>query len=152
MLQYTSVSTAEPKGVALRHENLLANMRAIDWFLGAPGEGVFVSWLPMYHDMGLIGTIIYPLYRGFPSYLLSPAHFLQTPLRWLRAVTRFRATVSAGPSFGYELCVRRVPEAQRAGLDLSSWEVAFHGAEPIQAGTLRRFEEAYAPSGMRAGT
>jgi acyl-CoA synthetase (AMP-forming)/AMP-acid ligase II len=152
MLQYTSGSTAEPKGVALRHENLLANMRAIDWFLGAPGDGAFVSWLPMYHDMGLIGTIIYPLYRGFPSHLLSPVHFLQTPVRWLRAITRFRATISGGPNFAYELCVRRVPEAQRAGLDLSSWEVAFNGAEPIQAGTVRRFEAAYGPSGLRQGT
>jgi acyl-CoA synthetase (AMP-forming)/AMP-acid ligase II len=151
-LQYTSGSTAEPRGVALRHENLLAQERAIDWFVRDPTEATVVSWLPLYHDMGLIGTVLWPLHRGVPCYLLSPLHFLQRPGRWLEAMSRYRGTISGGPSFAYDLCVRRVSEETRSRLDLSSWDVAFNGAEPLRADTVRRFETRFAPCGLRPGT
>ncbi len=109
-----------------------------------------LGWLPLYHDMGLIGTMLQPLYTGAVGYLMTPGAFLQRPARWLEAISRYRATTSGGPNFAYELCVRKVGEAEREGLDLSSWEVAFNGAEPVRAGTLRRFAEAFAPCGFRA--
>jgi acyl-CoA synthetase (AMP-forming)/AMP-acid ligase II/alkanesulfonate monooxygenase SsuD/methylene tetrahydromethanopterin reductase-like flavin-dependent oxidoreductase (luciferase family) len=150
-LQYTSGSTSEPRGVVLRHEHLLANLRALDWFVGA-APGPMVSWLPMYHDMGLIGTVLYPLSRERPAYLLSPFHFLQRPARWLELVTRVRGAISGAPNFAYELCVRRVGEADRARLDLASWEITWNGAEPIRSATARRFEDAFAPCGLRRGS
>ncbi|MFV2086256.1 fatty acyl-AMP ligase [Micromonospora sp. LOL_021] len=150
LLQYTSGSTGAPKGVQLRHEHLLANLAAMDWFVRRPTGGTVVSWLPMYHDMGLIGTVLYPLYRGMPGYLMSPLHFLQRPSRWLQLISRVSATISGGPSFAYQLCLRRAVDP--AGLDLSSWEVAFNGAEPVNPEVLRSFERTFAPAGLRPGT
>ena len=151
-LQYTSGSTSDPRGVVLRHEHLMANLRAMHWFLREPTDGSMISWLPMYHDMGLIGTVMYPLSRGLPCHLLSPLHFLQRPARWLELISRVHATFSGGPNFAYDLCVQRISAPERAGLDLSSWDVAFNGSEPVRADTVRRFESAFASCGLRPGT
>ena len=151
-IQYTSGSTTDPKGVVLRHENLIANLEAIHWFVRQPDHGKMVSWLPMYHDMGLIGTVLYPLFQGIPTYLMSPSHFLQRPVRWLRLISRVCGTITGAPSFAYELCVQRVTDEDRSTLDLSSWEVGFNGSEPIRAATIRRFERAFSSCGLRAGT
>ncbi|MEA2693434.1 MAG: hypothetical protein QOJ16_2821, partial [Acidobacteriota bacterium] len=148
-LQYTSGSTATPKGVMVSHGNLLHNEEMIRLAFRQSEQSVIVGWLPLYHDMGLIGNVLQPLYVGAPCVLMSPVAFLQKPRRWLAAISRYRATTSGGPNFAYELCVRRIPPAEREGLDLSTWEVAFNGAEPVRAETLARFAEAFAPSGFR---
>lgn len=148
-LQYTSGSTAAPKGVMVTHGNLIANLEMIRQAFGVDSESVGVFWLPPYHDMGLIGGILAPLFVGFPVYLLAPATFLQHPLTWLKAISSYRATVSGGPNFAYDLCVAKIPPEQRAGLDLSSWTLAFNGAEPVRAHTLREFAAAFAPAGFR---
>ncbi|HVR99894.1 MAG TPA: amino acid adenylation domain-containing protein [Thermoanaerobaculia bacterium] len=148
-LQYTSGSTSTPKGVRITHGNLLANERAIQRAFGQSEESVVAGWLPLYHDMGLIGNVLQPIWCGGSCVLMSPLAFLQKPSRWLEAVSRFRATTSGGPDFAYALCVRKVPPAARAGLDLSSWRVAYNGAEPVRAATLDAFAEAFAPSGFR---
>ncbi|HEY0782568.1 MAG TPA: AMP-binding protein, partial [Thermoanaerobaculia bacterium] len=148
-LQYTSGSTATPKGVQVTHANLLANERMIGAAFGMSAESVVVGWLPLYHDMGLIGNVLQPLFCGGRCVLMSPVAFLQRPRRWLEAIARHRATTSGGPNFAYELCVRKVPPEDRRGLDLSSWTVAFNGAEPVRAATLARFAEAFAPCGFR---
>ena len=148
-LQYTSGSTGDPKGVRVSHQNILHNERVVKAALGSSDRTVPVGWLPLFHDMGLIGNVLQPLYLGVSCYLMSPADFLQKPIRWLRAICRYRATSSGGPNFAYDLCLRRTTPAQRAGLDLSSWEVAFTGAEPIQAETLERFSAVFAPYGFR---
>jgi acyl-CoA synthetase (AMP-forming)/AMP-acid ligase II len=149
-LQYTSGSTSEPKGVALTHANLLDNLELIRRAFGNSSENVGVSWLPAYHDMGLIGTILQPIYVGAPTVLMSPLRFVQRPLRWLDAISRYRGTTCGGPAFAYALCVEQVSEEARAKLDLSSWNVAFCGAEPISRHTLERFAEAFAPAGFRS--
>ncbi|HEV2844106.1 MAG TPA: AMP-binding protein, partial [Thermoanaerobaculia bacterium] len=149
-LQYTSGSTSTPKGVMVSHGNLAHNEELIRQAFVQSPESVVLGWLPLYHDMGLIGTMLQPLYNGAVSYLMTPGAFLQRPARWLEAISRYRATTSGGPNFAYELCVRKVGEAEREGLDLSSWEIAFNGAEPVRAATLRRFAEAFAPCGFRA--
>ncbi|HYG63970.1 MAG TPA: AMP-binding protein, partial [Thermoanaerobaculia bacterium] len=149
-LQYTSGSTSTPKGVMVSHGNLLHNEELIRRTFEQSSDSVVLGWLPLYHDMGLIGTVLQPLYTGAVCYLMTPGSFLQRPARWLEAVSRYRATTSGGPNFAYELCVRKVGEAEREGLDLSSWRVAFNGAEPVRAGTLRRFADAFAPCGFRA--
>jgi len=148
-LQYTSGSTGTPKGVILSHTNLLHNSALISYAFEHTRSGLGVFWLPNYHDMGLIGGIIQPLYVGRPNVLMSPMAFLQKPLRWLSAISRFRGTTSGGPNFAYELCVRRIAPEQRKDLDLSSWRVAFNGAEPVREETLERFFEAFAPCGFR---
>jgi acyl-CoA synthetase (AMP-forming)/AMP-acid ligase II len=148
-LQYTSGSTAEPKGVMISHGNLLANEAMIQAAFGQTAESVIVGWLPLYHDMGLIGNVLQPLFVGAPCILMSPLAFLQRPLRWLEAITRFRATTSGGPNFAYDLCERKIGSDERASLDLSSWQVAFNGAEPVRADTLERFARAFAPWGFR---
>ncbi|HYP52685.1 MAG TPA: fatty acyl-AMP ligase, partial [Pyrinomonadaceae bacterium] len=148
-LQYTSGSTSAPKGVMVTHGNLLANERVIQHAFRQTEESVIVGWLPFYHDMGLIGNVLQPLYLGARCVLMSPLAFLQKPLRWLEAVSRYRATTSGGPNFAYELCARKVTAEQRAALDLSSGEVAFNGAEPIRADTLEMFAEAFAECGFR---
>ena len=150
LLQYTSGSTAAPKGVMLSHANLVHNLRQIKAAFAVTEESRGVCWLPPYHDMGLIGGVLQPLFSGATTILMSPLAFLQRPLRWLEAISQSRTTISGGPNFAYELCVRKTTPEQRATLDLSSWRVAFTGAEPIQAATLRRFAEAFAPSGFRA--
>jgi 1-acyl-sn-glycerol-3-phosphate acyltransferase len=151
-LQYTSGSTGDPKGVALTHENLLANIRAMGKVAEVTGDDVFVSWLPLYHDMGLIGAWLGSLYFGLPLVVMSPLHFLARPSRWLWVIHRHRGTLSASPNFGYELCLNKVKEDELAGLDLSSWRWAFNGAEPVSAITLRRFKERFAPYGLDAKT
>jgi amino acid adenylation domain-containing protein len=148
-LQYTSGSTGTPKGVMLSHGNLLHNLECISRSFGTTEESVGVIWLPPYHDMGLIGGILQPLYRAFPVALMSPLTFLKQPRRWLEAVSRFGATVSGGPNFAYDLCVRKMTPQERAQLDLSRWKVAFSGAEPVRTETLERFLEAFGPQGFR---
>ncbi len=148
-LQYTSGSTGDPKGVVVTQGNLLANEAVIQRVFDLGADSVVVSWLPLYHDMGLIGGMLQPLYAGGSCVLMSPVSFLQRPRRWLEAISRYRGTVSGAPDFAYDLCVRRIPPAQREGLDLSSWSVAFNGAEPVRAATLERFADAFAPCGFR---
>jgi amino acid adenylation domain-containing protein len=148
-LQYTSGSTADPKGVMVTHANLLHNERLIQRAFGQTAESVIVGWLPLFHDMGLIGNVLQPLYVGARCVLLSPMSFLQRPERWLEAISRHRATTSGGPNFAYDFCVRKVGPERREGLDLSSWEVAFNGAEPVRAETLERFADAFEPCGFR---
>ncbi|WP_102811000.1 non-ribosomal peptide synthetase [Burkholderia pseudomallei] len=145
-LQYTSGSTGEPKGVAVSHGNLIANQIAIAAGFGSRDDDVCLNWLPLYHDMGLIGTTLHPLFYGYPSHIMSPTAFIKDPLSWLENITRFRATVAGGPDFGYRLCAEhaaRSPE-RVAALDLSSWRIAFNGAEPVQAESMRRFAQIYA--------
>jgi acyl-CoA synthetase (AMP-forming)/AMP-acid ligase II len=149
-LQYTSGSTANPRGVMLSHRNLLDNSDVIRRAFGLTEHAVGVIWLPPYHDMGLIGGILQPVYLGSTCVLMSPGTVVMHPLRWLDAISRYRATTSGGPDFAYGLCVRRIDPAERANLDLSSWEVAFNGAEPVRADTLRAFADAFAPHGFRA--
>ncbi|HEX5708019.1 MAG TPA: amino acid adenylation domain-containing protein, partial [Pyrinomonadaceae bacterium] len=148
-LQYTSGSTAAPKGVMVSHGNLLHNEALIRRAFGQGPESVIVGWLPLYHDMGLIGNVLQPLYVGGRCVLMSPVAFLQKPSRWLQAISDYRATTSGGPNFAYDLCARKIGEDERARLDLSSWSVAFNGAEPVRAATLERFAEAFASSGFR---
>ncbi|CAM4079316.1 Putative fatty-acid--CoA ligase fadD21 [Mycobacterium basiliense] len=152
LIQYTSGSTAAPKGVVLTHANFLANQVAIRQTFGIPEGPVAMNWLPPYHDMGLSGSLFAPIYRGGCGYLMSPMHFLQKPVRWLRAIDRVSATHSSSPNFGFELCLRRVSDEQKVGLDLSSWQVAFCGAEPVMADTARRFTQRFAEHGFRRGT
>lgn len=148
-LQYTSGSTGTPKGVMLSHSNLLHNAVVTYKFMEHSPNSKFVSWLPVYHDMGLIGGILQPLYGGFPCILLSPASFLQRPYRWLRAISHYQGTTSGGPNFAYELCINKITPEQRATLDLSSWSVAFNGAEPIRQDTLEQFATTFAECGFR---
>ncbi|PSB57478.1 hybrid non-ribosomal peptide synthetase/type I polyketide synthase, partial [Chamaesiphon polymorphus] len=148
-LQYTSGSTAAPKGVMVSHGNLLHNSSSIYQAFGHSDRSRVVSWLPLYHDMGLIGGVLQPLYGGFPAVLMSPVDFLQKPWRWLKAISEYGATSSGGPNFAYDLCIAKITDAQRDDLDLSTWNVAFNGAEPVRAATLERFAEAFAPCGFR---
>ncbi|HEX3130263.1 MAG TPA: AMP-binding protein, partial [Thermoanaerobaculia bacterium] len=145
-LQYTSGSTAAPKGVMVTHANLVHNERMIGRAFAMDEDSVVVGWLPLYHDMGLIGNVLQPLHAGARCVLMSPVSFLQRPRRWLEAIHRYRGTTSGGPNFAYELCLRK---ASPEGLDLSSWRLAFNGAEPVRASTLERFAEAFAPAGFR---
>ena len=149
-LQYTSGSTGNPKGVVLTHANLVANIRAMGEAVQATTDDVFVSWLPLYHDMGLIGAWFAALYLGFPTVLLSPLAFLAHPSRWLWAIHRHRGTLSGGPNFSYELCLKRVEDQELEGLDLSCWRYAFNGAEPVSPDTLAAFEKRFAPHGFAA--
>ncbi|QSQ25697.1 LLM class flavin-dependent oxidoreductase [Pyxidicoccus parkwayensis] len=149
-LQYTSGSTGNPKGVKVSHANILHNESLItrDFNLDA-SRSRGIGWLPMFHDMGLIGTVLQPLYLGFECTLMSPIAFLQRPLRWLEAVSHFRGTCSGGPNFAFELCVRKARDADLSRLDLSSWELAFNGAEPVRHETMERFARTFAPHGFR---
>ena len=155
-LQYTSGSTSDPKGVMVSHANLLNNLECIRQSFGigemdedhVSSTGVF--WLPAYHDMGLIGGILTPLYMGGRSVLMSPTAFLQRPMRWLQAIHDYKATISGAPNFAYEYCVRRTTAEERATLDLSCWRLAFCGAEPIRAETLAHFAEALRQAGFQS--
>jgi acyl-CoA synthetase (AMP-forming)/AMP-acid ligase II len=148
-LQYTSGSTGAPRGVMISHENLLHNLRLISHgFENSPGDSG-VIWLPPYHDMGLIGGLLQPVFLGVRTILIPPVAFLQRPFRWLQAISKFKGTVSGGPNFAYDLARRRVTPEQKAQLDLSSWKVAFNGAEPVRAQTLDDFAQAFAECGFR---
>jgi len=147
-LQYTSGSTGQPKGVVLTHANLLANVRAMGKAARATSADVFVSWLPLYHDMGLIGGCFATMYLSFPVVLMSPLAFLARPSSWLRAIHRHHGTISGGPNFSYELCLRRIPEHELEGLDLSSWRFAFNGAEPVSPETMTGFSEKFSRWGF----
>jgi fatty-acyl-CoA synthase len=152
LLQYTSGSTGNPKGVMLTHANLLANIRAIGEALGIRNDDVGVSWLPLYHDMGLIGAWLMPLYFGMPVVVLSPLAFLSRPARWLRAFHRYRGTIGAAPNFAYELATAKISDDEIQGLDLSEWRAALNGAEPVLPATLDRFAERFASCGFRRET
>jgi acyl-CoA synthetase (AMP-forming)/AMP-acid ligase II/acyl carrier protein len=148
-LQYTSGSTTVPKGVLVSHGNLMYNQSMMRESLKHDDDTVIVSWLPMYHDMGLIGNILAGMYNGAPCYLMSHTDFLQKPACWLEAISKYRATFSGGPNFAYDLCARKARQEQLEGLDLSCWRTAFNGSEPVRAETLRRFAEAFSPYGFR---
>ena len=148
-LQYTSGSTKAPKGVMVTHGNVLQNDEDLRQIMRHGPDSISVSWLPHFHDMGLVWGILQPLYSGFPGYLMPPASFIQQPVRWLQAISTYKATHSGGPNFAYELCASRVTPEQRALLDLGSWRVAFNGAEPVRKATLVRFAEAFGPCGFR---
>jgi 8-amino-7-oxononanoate synthase len=148
-LQYTSGSTGDPKGVMLTHANLMSNLAHIAQGFGTSASDVSVSWLPLYHDMGLIGGILQPLYAGIDTTLLAPATFLQRPFSWLKAVSERGATISGGPNFAYELCTSRISDEQLSQLDLSHWQIAFNGAEPVRESTLEAFARRFAPCGFR---
>ena len=149
-LQYTSGSTGTPKGVMVSHGNLLANSVSINHCFRNSLEQNAVSWLPPYHDMGLIGCIIQPMYVGLSMYLMAPVTFLQRPYHWLQAISRYRANTNGGPNFAYDLCVDRITPEQRERLDLSCWELAFSGAEPVRAATIERFSEYFKVCGFRS--
>jgi acyl-CoA synthetase (AMP-forming)/AMP-acid ligase II len=148
-LQYTSGSTASPRGVMVSHANLLHNLAYASHAADRDRSTRSVSWLPVIHDMGLIEGVLGPVFGGYAAYLMAPASFLHRPIRWLRAITRYRASTSGGPNFAYDLCVRKITEAQRAELDLSSWRAAYNGAEPIRAETLEAFHARFKDVGFR---
>ncbi|MCL2932952.1 MAG: fatty acyl-AMP ligase [Trichodesmium sp. MAG_R03] len=147
--QYTSGSTGKPKGVMVTHSNILHNSEIIYQSFEHSSESQGVIWLPMFHDMGLIGGVIQPLYGGFPVTLMSPIALIQKPIHWLKAISKYKATTSGGPNFAYDLVSRQVTPKQLKNLDLSSWSIAFSGAEPVRAATLERFAETFAPCGFR---
>ena len=136
LLQYTSGSTGAPRGVMVRHQNLVHNARALALRFEHDETSCIVSWLPLHHDMGLIGNVVQSLYAGIPCVLLSPMHFLEKPRRWLDAISRHRATTSGGPNFAYELCVEKIRDVEASRLDLRTWSNAFNGAEPVRSQTL----------------
>ena len=148
-LQYTSGSTGSPKGVVLSHANLMANVRAMGAAVSVNREDVFVSWLPLYHDLGLIGANFASLVLGFPTVLMSPLAFLSRPVSWLRAIHRHRGTMSGGPNFSFELCLRRIADQDMEGIDLSSWRFAFNAAEPVSPETIVEFEKRFSKYGLR---
>jgi len=149
LLQYTSGSTADPKGVMITHGNLLHNSLEIKRHFKLSPDMSAVSWLPPFHDMGLMGCLFAPLYMGFPVHLMSPLAFLQRPVRWLQCISTSRAQASGGPNFAYDLCVRRIGPDEKKNLDLSCWKIAFNGAEPVRWQTLERFAAAFRECGFR---
>ncbi len=148
-LQYTSGSVGDPKACVITHRNVLSNEEAIRRAFRHDSRSIVVGWLPLYHDMGLFGNLLQPAFVGCSCVLFSSVEFFEKPLRWLQAITQFRACTSGAPDFAFDLCVRRVTAAEQAGLDLRTWRVAFNGAEPVRADTLRRFSSAFASCGFR---
>ncbi len=147
-LQYTSGSTGTPKGVMVTHGNIIHNQQLIQQAFGHSEQSIVLGWLPLFHDMGLIGNVLQPMYLGIPCILMPPVAFLMKPIRWLKAISNYRATTSGGPNFAYDLCVKKVPPEQLANLDLSSWDLAFNGAEPIRPETLKQFANKFAQCGF----
>jgi acyl-CoA synthetase (AMP-forming)/AMP-acid ligase II/acyl carrier protein len=148
-LQYTSGSTAAPKGTVISHGNILANQRMLASAFGTHRASVIVSWLPLFHDMGLIGNLLHGIFLGARVVLLPTLATIKNPIGWLRAIERYRGTFSGAPNFAYDLCVSATTSSERAGLDLGSWEVAFNGSEPVRWTTLERFRQTFAPCGLR---
>jgi acyl-CoA synthetase (AMP-forming)/AMP-acid ligase II len=148
-LQYTSGSTSDPKGVAVSHANLLANLEMIRLSLGNTSRSTYVNWVPLYHDMGLILNALQAFYVGAPCVLMAPNGFMQRPLNWLRAIHTYKAEVACSPNFGYDLCVSRYRPEQMEGIDLSNWKIALNGAEPVRAETITKFIETFAPHGFQ---
>lgn len=147
-LQYTSGSTSSPKGVMVSHRNLIDNLAMMRERLGNHADSAHVSWIPLYHDLGLIMNLLQPIYLGAPCVLLTPSGFMHRPLNWLRAIHEHRAEVGAAPNFAFDLCVDRFRPEQMEGIDLSSWKIALNGAEPVRAATLERFAATFAPYGF----
>ncbi|MET9075260.1 fatty acyl-AMP ligase [Streptomyces sp. NPDC004232] len=149
LLQYTSGSTGDPKGVRVSHANFLANVVETDELWPCEADGTVVNWLPLFHDMGMLFGVVMPLWAGIPSYLMAPEAFIRRPARWLEALARFGGTHAAAPSFAYELCVRAAAEGKTGAVgDLSRWRVAANGAEPVRWATIRSFADAFAPHGF----
>jgi acyl-CoA synthetase (AMP-forming)/AMP-acid ligase II/acyl carrier protein len=148
-LQYTSGSTGRPKGVMVSHGNLLHNQSMLQAAMGHTEKTIYVVWLPLFHDMGLIGNVLQSLYLGVPCIVMSPTDFIKKPFLWLQTISRYQATTSGSPNFAYDLCIDKITPEQRATLDLSSWDVAFNGAEPIRSQTIERFIKTFAPCGFR---
>ncbi|MEO8182843.1 MAG: fatty acyl-AMP ligase [Deltaproteobacteria bacterium] len=152
LLQYTSGATGQAKGVRISHGNLLANVVTIASVSRPSASSGVVSWLPMWRGIGLVGSLLYPLFMGVPALLMSPSHFLERPLRWLSAISRYRATESPAPNFAYELCIQAAQNGDLSGLDLSRWQLAWNGGEPVRADTLERFTATFAPAGFQHTT
>jgi acyl-CoA synthetase (AMP-forming)/AMP-acid ligase II len=146
--QYTSGSTGMPKGVMVSHECIMSNQQMLKLGFGGTEKSVVVGWLPLFHDMGLIGNMLHPLYLGVPCILMSPLAFVQKPIRWLQAISRYQGTISGGPNFAYDLLCRQVTEKQKEELDLSSWELAFSGSEPIRLETMKKFADYFGECGF----
>ena len=149
-LQYTSGTTGDPKGVMVTHGNIMANQAMITEIFQHTTDSIVAGWLPMYHDMGLIGTVLNPLYVGFKSVLMEPIVFLRQPYRWLKAISDYRVTTSGAPNFAYDYCVDRISAREKSTLDLSSWAIAFSGAEKVQMRTIRNFSRAFGECGFRS--
>ncbi|OIK28456.1 fatty acyl-AMP ligase [Streptomyces malaysiense] len=152
LIQYSSGSTGDPKGIVLTHANLLSNCRVLDAHMGYEEDRVGCSWLPPYHDMGLMGTIMLAVHGGWPLVMLSPIHFVQDPYRWLKAITDHKVTISVGPNFAFDLCAQSIGDEELATLDLSRLRQVFCGSEPVSGNTMERFEERFAPVGFDAGS
>jgi acyl-CoA synthetase (AMP-forming)/AMP-acid ligase II len=152
VLQYTSGSTSLPKGVIIRHRNIMANNRMLKDSFGLERSSTVIGWTPLYHDQGLIGNLLHPLYIGAKCVLMPPIAFLRSPMLWLRTISKYRAHTSGGPNFAFNLCVDKFDAAQCEGVDLSSWKIAFNGAEPVSPTTMRRFCETFAPYGFDSRT
>ncbi len=148
-LQYTSGSTGQPKGVMVTHGNIIHNSEVIYQSFGHHDDTKILMWLPMFHDMGLIGGVMQPLYAGLPAVLMSPIALAQKPFLWLQTISKYKITTSGGPNFAYDLLCQKITDEQKASLDLSSWQVAFSGAEPVRAETLEKFAELYKPCGFK---
>ncbi|WP_235006724.1 MupA/Atu3671 family FMN-dependent luciferase-like monooxygenase [Calothrix rhizosoleniae] len=148
-LQYTSGSTGTPKGVMVTHGNIIHNQQMIETAFEHSEKTISAGWLPLFHDMGLIWQVMHPMYLGTPCIMMPPVAFLQKPIRWLKVISKYRVTTSGGPNFAYDLCVNKVKQEDLADLDLSSWDLAFNGAEPVRRETLKKFSEKFAACGFK---